>query len=431
MPEIAEVARACHFLRLHLQNRKIAAVEALEDAKLFATAKTGLTKAKLESALSGRTVKDARQQGKYFWLELDKPPHLLCHFGMTGWFKFSNDDTAYYKPQKERIQEEKRAAAQEANGTEVEEEQDDKQDWPPRFWKLLLKMEGDPHVEAAFIDARRFGKILLVDAPADQMRNTTPLKENGPDPIQDKEIVTAAWLKEKLMRKRIPVKAALLDQAFVSGVGNWVADEVLYQARIHPEQYSNTFSTEQVQRLHDSLANVCQTACDALADSSKFPEHWLMRHRWGKGKQDGDRLPSGEKIKHITVGGRTSAIVPSVQKKTGPLVGGDEGPKWEDDDDDGDAHEPVKPTPTNGKASRQRGRKAGLATGADLAEADMASKPTSTPKRKAAVIDDHVEKQEPPTSRRRSTRQQSRPDAEETSNGKTISTRSQRQRGSK
>lgn len=59
---------------------------------------------------------------------------------------------------------------------------------------------------------------------------------------------------------------------------------------------------------------------DLLADSEKFPGHWLFKHRWGKGKKNQPSvLPNGEKIIFLTVGGRTSAVVPSVQKKTGAV----------------------------------------------------------------------------------------------------------------
>lgn len=68
-----------------------------------------------------------------------------------------------------------------------------------------------------------------------------------------------------------------------------------------------------------------------MSDSSKYPEEWLFKHRWGKGKKDDPKkLPNGASIKHITVGGRTSAIVPSVQKKTGPTAGDLEGGNAED-----------------------------------------------------------------------------------------------------
>jgi formamidopyrimidine-DNA glycosylase len=61
---------------------------------------------------------------------------------------------------------------------------------------------------------------------------------------------------------------------------------------------------------------------DLLADSSKFPEDWLFKHRWGKGKKDSvTTLPNGAKITFLTVGGRTSCVIPSVQKKTGAVAG--------------------------------------------------------------------------------------------------------------
>lgn len=58
-----------------------------------------------------------------------------------------------------------------------------------------------------------------------------------------------------------------------------------------------------------------------LADSEQFPEEWLFKHRWGKGKKNQPSvLPNGNKIVFLTVGGRTSAVVPSVQRKTGPVA---------------------------------------------------------------------------------------------------------------
>lgn len=346
MPEIAEVSRVCHYLRRHLTNRRIASLTAQEDPKIFHTAKTGLTASSLSKALQGKTVKDAGQQGKYFWLVMDSPPHLLMHFGMTGWIKFSHDETAYYKPMRERKKEEKERANGNANevddGGEAEEASE-AQDWPPRFWKFLIKTTDNPPVEAAYIDSRRFGRVQLLDVPEAEIRSTSPLKENGPDPVIDADTLTSEWLASRLRSKRVPVKALLLDQFVISGIGNWVADETLYQARIHPEQYSNTLSRSQAQSLHKAMTEVCTTACNLLADSSKFPDHWLMRHRWDKGKKEGNKLPNGDKIVHLTVGGRTSAIVPSVQKKSGAVAG--------DLDDDGSASEQP---PDNKKASKER-----------------------------------------------------------------------------
>jgi formamidopyrimidine-DNA glycosylase len=285
-----------HYLKKHLVGRTIASVRAEEDDLLFG--KVGTSASAFKTAMTGKKVLDARQQGKYFWLIMDSKPHPLMHLGMTGWIKFSNDDTsAYYKPKKEET------------------------DWPPRFSKFVLDLKGDPKCEVAFVDPRRLGRCRLIDVEADEMRKTSPLKENGPDPVIDKDVFTVEWLTELLRRKRVPVKALLLDQANISGIGNWVADETMYQAKLHPEQYSNTFSDEQIKRLHDAIVYVCGTAVDALAESDKFPKDWLMKYRWDKGKKTGGKLPNGAKITFLTVGGRTSAVVPSVQKKTAAVAG--------------------------------------------------------------------------------------------------------------
>jgi formamidopyrimidine-DNA glycosylase len=96
----------------------------------------------------------------------------------------------------------------------------------------------------------------------------------------------------------------------------------MYHAKLHPEQYSDTFSAAQLKQLHTSILYVCQMAVDTLADSEKFPNDWLFKHRWGKGKKDKVmEMPNGAKITFLTVGGRTSCVVPSVQKKTGAVAG--------------------------------------------------------------------------------------------------------------
>lgn len=85
-----------------------------------------------------------------------------------------------------------------------------------------METEELPKVEVAYTDPRRFGRIRLVDCAAANIRNTTPLKENGPDPVIDKDLITDAWLEKKMKSKHVPVKALLLDQANISGIGNYV-----------------------------------------------------------------------------------------------------------------------------------------------------------------------------------------------------------------
>lgn len=62
-------------------------------------------------------------------------------------------------------------------------------------------------------------------------------------------------------------------------MGNWVADESLYQARIHPEQTAHSLTPEQAAALHWWIQEVCTTAAAVDADADRFPEDWLFHHR--------------------------------------------------------------------------------------------------------------------------------------------------------
>lgn len=306
---------------------------------------------------------------------MSSPPHPLFHFGMTGWWKIRNVET-YYKPTKpsEPV-------------------------WPPKYWKLLLGTDpscSDPSdATHAFVDARRFGRIRLVGCPAQEMRNVSPLKENGPDPVVDKDVLTEEWLVRKLQSKHVPVKALLLDQANISGIGNWVGDELLYDAKVHPEQYSNTLTPAQMTQLHKSIHYVCSTAVELRAESDKYPEHWLFKWRWGKGKKDDpNMLPNGERIKFLTVGGRTSAVVPSVQKKTGevakdfdgdveekpPSKKGKKAAVKQEDEDEVEADDEVE------KPKRKKSKKSEVTEEEDSVSDRKPSKPTRA-KRPAVMTD--------------------------------------------
>ncbi|KAL9624845.1 MAG: hypothetical protein Q9160_000891 [Pyrenula sp. 1 TL-2023] len=299
MPEIAEVARIVHFLRKHLVGKTLSKVTASDDPNVYG--KVGTSAAEFQKSLQGKKVVGAGQQGKYFWIVMSSPPHPLMHFGMAGWLKIRSEDTYYYRKKE---------------GKKGKEEE-----WPPKYMKFLLETDSDPKVEAAFVDFRRFARIRLLHCPEDQIRKIQPLSANGPDPVVDKNVVTEEWLVDLCRGKKVPIKALLLDQANISGIGNWVGDEIMYDAKMHPEQYSNTLSDAQLKQLHKSIHHICSTAVDLLGDSEQFPETWLFKHRWGKGKKDAPKaLPNGEKITFLTVGGRTSAVIPSVQKKTGPVA---------------------------------------------------------------------------------------------------------------
>ena len=197
MPELAEVSRIVHFIRQHLVGKTLSKVAAQHDDVVYG--KVGTSAAEFEKSVQGKQVAGAGQQGKYFWITMSSPPHVVMHFGMAGWLKIRDADTYYYRTDKP----------------------EDK-DWPPKYWKFLLETDEDPKTEAAFVDFRRLARIRLVDCSANEIRKYTPLKENGPDPVVDKGAVTDSWLIEKVRNKKVPIKALLLDQANISGIGNWM-----------------------------------------------------------------------------------------------------------------------------------------------------------------------------------------------------------------
>jgi len=108
------------------------------------------------------------------------------------------------------------------------------------------------------------------------------------------------------------MKALLLDQSFAAGVGNWIADEVLYQARIDPRRRAGTLTDPEIRRLRTAIRHVMSVSVRARNDSDRYPRRWLFHDRWGRNPKA--YTSRGEKIRHDTIGGRTTAWVPSVQR---------------------------------------------------------------------------------------------------------------------
>ncbi|KAL1918824.1 uncharacterized protein VTP21DRAFT_2846 [Calcarisporiella thermophila] len=287
MPELPEVERARLLLEENCVGRTISKAEAVEDKIVF---QGDITPESFSSTLTGRRVVGVHRYGKYFWMELDEGPGLVAHFGMTGNIQFEHLPPLQYRSKKS------------SDGS-----------FPPRFHKFIITFSSAPsfpaEIHLAFTDPRRLGRVRFVNHP----QKEPPISLLGFDPI-----LSMPSLEEfsKLVQKRsMPIKGLLLDQGFSAGVGNWVADEVLFQSKIHPAQPANTLSDEECATLHEMLQYVCNTAVSVNADSSQFPEHWIFSRRWGKGKGKGGGMTAdGNKIKYETIAGRTTAIVESVQK---------------------------------------------------------------------------------------------------------------------
>ena len=264
MPELPEVEASRRRLQRWLRGRRLAEVTAVEDAAVFG----GLRPRAIVAALRGRRVRAVRRRGKHLWLELDRRPWLCFHFGMTGWLSF-------YRREEER----------------------------PKYWKIEL-VAGDGR-RLAYTDPRRFGRIRLQEDPPHE----APIALLGFDPLEG--LPPARELARHLLRRKAPLKAVLLDQSLFAGVGNWVADEVLYQARLSPRRPASSLGPAEVRRLRDALHEVIERAVAVGADSDRFPRTWLFHTRWGR--RAGAVTARAERIVHETIGGRTTAWVPGRQ----------------------------------------------------------------------------------------------------------------------
>jgi formamidopyrimidine-DNA glycosylase len=175
--------------------------------------------------------------------------------------------------------------------------------WPPRFTRLVLEFEDGGAL--AIADGRRLGRIRLRHEPAAE----PPIAGLGFDALR--EVPPPARFRALARARAAPVKALLLDQSFAAGVGNWIADEVLYQARIAPRRPARSLTDAELDRLRARLRAVIGTAVRLGADGDRFPRSWLFHRRW-------DRRPGitarGDAIRWDTVAGRTAAWVPAVQR---------------------------------------------------------------------------------------------------------------------
>jgi formamidopyrimidine-DNA glycosylase len=278
MPELPEVEAARALAERVAVGRRIVRVGCAADPLVFAE----LPPTQFRGALLGRRVRGVGRHGKHLWLELDRRPWPCFHFGMAG---------GLHAPRT-------RGVRLVSSGRK-----DPGDAWPPRFTKLRLIF--DDGGELVMTDARRLGRVRLRTDP----RAEPPISDLGFDALRG--LPPPTRLAELLAARSAPIKAVLLDQSFAAGVGNWIADEVLYQARIAPRRRAQSLSPGETRRLRAALRSVVGAAVAARADSDRFPRTWLFHHRWGR--RTGAVTARGERIRHDTIAGRTTAWVPAVQ----------------------------------------------------------------------------------------------------------------------
>jgi len=195
--------------------------------------------------LIGQTIQSLERRGKYLIFNL-RNQALIMHFRMTGVLLLNPKRIDHYS----------RAVFRFSNGNQL-----------------------------VFIDRRRLGVIWLVENAG------TMVGKLGPEPLSQN--FTPDVLAKLLKKHRIPIKAALLEQNLIAGIGNMYADEALFAAKIHPLKRAHTLSIQEIQALFYAIRDVLWSAIGnkgASVDTYIRPEgqlgtaqfHFKVAHRYGQ-----------------------------------------------------------------------------------------------------------------------------------------------------
>lgn len=266
MPELAEV----EYFRQRWHSglgQTILAVSLHPRKRIF----RGLDPSGLREALPGARLSSSEARGKQMVFRFSNGAWLGVHLGMTGELRA---EEAGFKP--------------------------------GRHDHLVLHQQ-----ERALVlsDARQFGRVMFDPGPA------APNWWAGLPAALTSKAFTPASLETFLQRhRRAPIKAVLLLQDGFPGIGNWMADEILWRARIDPRTpVGHLVEPRAIQRLWRVVRQVCRGALRHVSqDFSDPPKGWLFNERWdGQGKCPRHRRP----LRRARVGGRTTAWCPVCQRE--------------------------------------------------------------------------------------------------------------------
>ena len=237
MPELPEVETVRRGLETAFVGNRICAVDQRRPDLRFPFPD------RFVSRLQGRTAVALHRRAKYLVAELDDGNALIMHLGMSGRF-------TVYAPQGHVMRPGVFAHNTPSGGLEVGAHD-----------HVIFDFEDGLRV--IYSDHRRFGLMTL--HPFADLTSHKLFAAIGVEPLGEE--LTAAHLDQKLKMKRTPIKAALLDQKIVAGIGNIYACEALFYAGISPRRSSHTIPGKRSRRLVDSIRSVLARAIEAGGSS--------------------------------------------------------------------------------------------------------------------------------------------------------------------
>jgi formamidopyrimidine-DNA glycosylase len=231
MPELPEVETVRAGLSQLLPKHKITDVN-YDWEKGFPNAKSDV-----KAFLIGSKIVDVKRRAKVLLIELDSNYSLVIHLKMTGQLVYVKDDST--------------ARFGAGHPTESLVRQ-----LPDKSTRVILHLDG---AKLFFNDQRKFGWMRLIPTP--EVGNLDFFKKVGPEPLSD-DFKAKDFIKCLRKRNKTSIKAALLDQTVIAGVGNIYADESLWGAKIHPATKVSEISDNKLQKLFEELQFVLRLAIE-------------------------------------------------------------------------------------------------------------------------------------------------------------------------
>lgn len=236
MPELPEVETVCRGLHQLIIGRAIRAVEH-DTPKSFPNAT-----ADVKSFLIGATITNVRRRAKVLLIDLSTDYTLVIHLKMTGQLVFRGEAVF---------------GAGHPSASLVGE-------LPDRSTRVTIAFSDNSHLY--FNDQRKFGWMKLL--PTLEVPNIDFMKKVGPEPLEA-EFTAMQFTQAFARRPKTSIKAALLDQTVVAGVGNIYADESLWGAKIHPKRLVGSITPEEFSVLYTELRAVMNMAIQKGGSTDK------------------------------------------------------------------------------------------------------------------------------------------------------------------
>ena len=273
MPELPEVETVKEALKLEVLNKKIVDVNIIYNNIIEYPKVEDFKK-----EIINQTINDIKRRGKWLMFELDNY-YLLSHLRMEGKYHIRKLKDPYNKHEH-------------------------------------VSFIFSDNTELRYMDTRKFGRMHLIKK--EDLNNCKPMNELGLEPFDDN--LSIAYLHDKYIKKKLPIKTVILDQSIIVGIGNIYADEILFLSKINPLKKTNELN-------NDELNNIIKYTKEVLTKAIKLGGTTIRSYESSEGVhgrfqnellvhgKDKEKCPNcSSKITKIKVGGRGTYYCPTCQK---------------------------------------------------------------------------------------------------------------------